>query len=157
MDDDSPYDICVSDDTDAHLGIDTDQIKRAVAVTLQRHQCPAAHISVAVVDDTRIATLNRKYLDHEGPTDVLSFNLSDAGDGAPLEGEIVLSSDTAAREAFERDHSVQAEALLYAVHGTLHLLGRDDQTAEDAAAMHAEENRILTQLGVGPVYGGADA
>jgi len=156
MDDDSPYEICVSDEEDAHQPIDTEQIKCAVTTTLRQHHCNAARISVVLMGDARITVLNRQYLGHDEPTDVLSFDLSESDDGAPLEGEIVLSLETAAREAARRRHSTQAEALLYAVHGTLHLLGHDDQTVESAATMHAEEDRILTQLGVGPVYGGAD-
>lgn len=156
MDDDTPYDLCVSEDEDALVRVDAEQIKRAVAETLQQHQCPAARISVALVDNACIATLNQQYLDHPGATDVLSFDLSEPDDNAMLEGEIVISWETAASQAAERAHSTEAEVLLYAVHGTLHLLRYDDQTEEDAHAMHAEEDRILTLLGVGAVYGDTD-
>ncbi len=154
MDDDSPYDICVSDDEDAHPRIDADQIKHAVATTLREHRPHPARISVALVNDARITALNQRYLGHHGPTDVLSFNLTAAHDGAPLEGEVVISWETAAREGAARGHSAEAEALLYAVHGVLHLVGYDDQNAADAATMHAEEDRILTLLGFGAIYGG---
>ena len=155
MDDDSPYDICVSDDEDAHQPIDAKQITRTVAETLRQHHCKAARISVALVNDARIAALNRSYLDHTGPTDVLSFDLSDDRNDATLEGEIVISWETAARQAARRGHSTEAETLLYAAHGTLHLVGYDDGTAKEAAAMHTEEDRILTLLGIGAVYGDA--
>ena len=153
MGDESPYDICVSDDEGPHQPIHADRIKRAVGETLRQHHRDAARISVALVSDAQIAALNRQHLGHDGPTDVLSYDLTEPDDGAPLEGEIVISRETAARQAARRDHSTEAEALLYAVHGTLHLVGYDDRTAEDAAAMHAEEDRILTLLGVGAVYG----
>ena len=99
MDDDSPYDIRVSDDEDAHQRIDARQITRTVAETLRQHHCKAAQISVALVDDAHVAELNRRYLDRCEPTDVLSFDLSDDRDDSPLEGEIVISWETAARQA----------------------------------------------------------
>ncbi|MCP4592626.1 MAG: rRNA maturation RNase YbeY [bacterium] len=152
MDDDSPYDISVSGAADALPPIDAARVREAVTAVLQRQGCRQACISVALVDDASIATLNQKYLAHEGPTDVLSFNLSDEEE-AELDGEIVLSWETAARQAAGRAHSSEAEVMLYVVHGTLHLVGLDDQQSADAAAMHAEEDRVLTELGFGAVYG----
>ncbi|MFH0982541.1 MAG: rRNA maturation RNase YbeY [Planctomycetota bacterium] len=154
MDEESPYDIDVAEDEAAPHPIPAERIKRAVAVTLQRHGRDAARISVALVDDARMAGLNQRYLGHPGPTDVLSFDLGESDAHAPLEGEIVISWETAAREAACRGHSIEAEAMLYVVHGTLHLVGFDDRSPEAAAAMHAEEDRVLTDLGVGAVYGG---
>lgn len=153
QDDDTSYDFSVSEDEDPHQHIDAGQIRRALRAVLQRHGCRRARLSVALVDDRRIADLNQAYLQHTGPTDVLSFDLRDAEQEAPLEGEIVVSTETAAREAARREHPVEAEVLLYVVHGALHLLGHDDQTEEQAARMHVEENRVLTALGLGAVYG----
>ncbi len=136
---------------------DTRLIRRAVSLALRQHQCRAARISIALVDDAGVAGLNRRYRGHDWPTDVLSFDLSAAEDGAPLEGEIVVSWETAAREAARRGHSIQAEALLYVVHGVLHLLGYYDRTVRGAARMHAEEDRLLTRLGFGAVYATARA
>ena len=93
-----------------------------------------------------------------GATDVLTFDLaeqSQAGaDRRHLEGEIVVSADTATRRAEERAHPVAAELALYVVHGTLHLLGMDDTTEQEAAKMHEMEDEILAAIGVGRVYGG---
>ncbi len=72
---------------------------------------------------------------------------------AVIEGEIVISLDTASREADRRKHSLEAELALYAVHGTLHLLGYDDQDEEKAARMHAVEDEVLVSVGLGRVYG----
>ena len=110
----------------------------------------SATISVAVVSDRRIASLNETYLNHPGPTDVLSFDL---GDG-PVDGEVVISLDTARRESQARGHSLAAELLLYAVHGTLHLLGFDDRTKADARRMRSEQERILTGLGFSSIVSG---
>ena len=132
-------------------------IRKAIEATLRRHRTPAAWISVALVDDGRMAHLNEFHLKREGPTDVLAFDLRDPptadhhADGA-VEGEIVVSVDTARREADKRGHSPGAELALYAVHGTLHLLGYDDQNEDDAACMHEVEDEILSAIGVGAVY-----
>ena len=103
--------------------------------------------------------MNKRYLKREGPTDVLSFDLRDGdadrdGDssGKAVDGEIVVSVDTAAREALRRGHSLDAEVALYAVHGTLHLLGYSDREERDAARMHEVEDEILTASGMGAVY-----
>ncbi len=161
MEEDSEYEIAV-----AHVCQGTPDcdalLRKAVAAALRRHQTAAARISVALVDDARIAALNQLHLHHEGATDVLTFDLRDgvapgaAPDGrvpAALDGEIVISVDTAAREARARGHDVDAELALHAVHGTLHLLGYDDRTEQTAVRMHALEDEILTQIGVGAVYG----
>ena len=111
-----------------------------------------------------MAELNDRHLMHDGPTDVLTFDLQDSDeiktgdldDPTSIEGEIVVSVETAAREAARRGHDSDAEAALYVVHGTLHLLGYDDADEEDAAAMHAVEDDILTAVGVGPVYRDAE-
>ncbi|UCG15403.1 MAG: rRNA maturation RNase YbeY [Phycisphaerales bacterium] len=150
MDDDTPYDICVACEC-GDLPISESELRRTIERTLARHACPKACLSVALVDDARIAAVNRQYLHRRGPTDVISFDLG--GDDHGVDGEVVLSAETARRESLSRGHSVAIEILLYAVHGTLHLLGFDDRTQAGAKAMHEEEDRILTELGYGPVYG----
>lgn len=85
--------------------------------------------------------------------------MSRGGDGAPpasvgvLEGDIIVSADTAAREAEARGHDLAAELALYAVHGALHLLGYDDADPADAQRMHDMEDEVLSAVGIGPVYG----
>ncbi len=157
MEDDSPYEISI-----VRAGVEQDVSDRklvdVVEATLRLHHVSKASISVALVDDPQIAELNAAHLSHDGPTDVLTFDLWDNKDrdgGAHdncIEGEIVVSVDTAAREAKSRGHDITTELALYAVHGTLHLLGFDDQASEDAARMHSLEDDILSSQGVGPVY-----
>ena len=122
--------------------------------------CRPPFVSVVVVGDDQIASLNERHLQHIGPTDVITFDLSDdegisADEAASraVEGEIIVSWDTAAREASTRGHTTEAELALYVVHGTLHLLGYDDHEPSDAATMHAMEDEILIGLGCGPVFG----
>lgn len=157
MEDDPPYEISI-----VRAGVEQDVSDRklvdVIEATLRRHHVSKASISVALVDDRRIAELNVAHLAHDGPTDVLTFDLRDEKNRSGgsrnnrIEGEIVVSVDTAAREAESRGHDITTELALYAVHGTLHLLGFDDQASEDAARMHGLEDDILSSLGTGPVY-----
>jgi len=109
-----------------------------------------AEISVAVVDDPTIEQLNRRYLSHDGPTDVLSFVLERSAER--LEGEVVVSGDTAGRTAPRFAWSAADELLLYVIHGTLHLVGFDDRTPDDRAAMQARERACLGRFGLEPRY-----
>lgn len=147
---DSPFSIDVAREY-AGLALEEAALRDAVVRTLRRFDRRAARISVAIVDDERIAQLNEQFLGHTGPTDCITFDLADS-DRDGIEGEIVISGETALREAVHRDHAPYAEALLYVIHGTLHLLGLDDTTEQQAARMHAIENDVLSDMGIGPLY-----
>lgn len=108
-------------------------------------------LAVTVVDDAAMADLHKRYKGAAGTTDVLTFDLREHSRD-PLEGDIVICLDEAARQAATRGHDVRVEALLYAVHGLLHLLGEDDEREEDAARMHRREDELLTAAGFGAVF-----
>jgi probable rRNA maturation factor len=130
--------------------IDEELVCRAVRTVLEGEQIPDVIVSLAVVDDPTIHKLNREYLGHDYATDVLSFLLSDAlpsDTSAPLEGEVIVSADTASRRAAEFGWQMQDELLLYVIHGTLHLAGFDDKTDADRAVMRAKEEQYLRSLG----------
>jgi len=103
-------------------------------------------ISLAVVDDATIARLHEEYLQQSDPTDVLSFAL-EQGEGC-LEGEVVVSAETAARRAPEFGFEAEDELLLYVVHGCLHLVGYDDASPEQRAEMRRREQSALKRLGI---------
>ena len=158
MDDDLSYDISVSLEAPCPIGAES-CVVGAVEATLARNKARSARVSVAVVDDADITQLNKRHLDRDEPTDVLAFDLR--GDSSAsvdsyrelvVDGDVVVSIETAQREADRRGHTVDAELALYAVHGTLHLLGHDDHVAEEAARMHEIEDEILTGLGFGRVF-----
>jgi probable rRNA maturation factor len=132
------------------------QLRRAIAHTLRRHRCKSADITLTLVSDVEIARLNRRHMRHSGATDVISLDFRDAAD-APACGELYISLDTARRVARRLGLSLSAELCLYAVHGTLHLLGYDDRAPADATRMHTKENQLLTQLGLGAVFGNVAA
>ncbi len=103
-------------------------------------------VSVAIVDDATIHQLNRSYLQHDYPTDVLSFPLH--REANRLEGEIIVSADTAAASAPGYGWSAAEELLLYLIHGTLHLVGHDDHAPEERRRMREAERACLARLGV---------
>ena len=94
-------------------------------------------LSVALVDDDRITSLNWRLLRHEGPTDVISFEAEEG------EGEIIVGVDVAERQAAEAGHSLTDELRYLLAHGALHVLGYDDSTPEQRAAMLRRQDEIL--------------
>ena len=132
-------------DEQTHLPLDRRLLRRAVRTVLRDAGVRKARISVAVVDDTTIARLNWRYLRHRGPADVLSF-LLDRSDG--LEGEVIVGAQTALRTAPQYGWPPHDELLLYAVHGTLHLVGQDDTSPTLRAEMQKRETAVLEKLGI---------
>ena len=104
-----------------------------------------AEVSLAFVDNPTIHLLNKRYLDHDEPTDVLSFPLSEPG-AKRLSGELVIGAEVAQAQATERGHDVQAELALYVVHGLLHLCGFDDKSEAAALDMRQRERHYLKEL-----------
>jgi probable rRNA maturation factor len=127
---------------------DLARLKKAVRQVLAETGIRAGEISIAIVTDERMHELNRQYLDHDFPTDVLSFVLDHDPAASRLEGEIITSADYAAREAQRYGWTTDDELLLYVIHGCLHLAGHDDQTPEGRDAMLAAETRHLAAFGL---------
>lgn len=109
-----------------------------------------AELGVAVVDDEAMAELHRRHMGIDGPTDVLTFDLSDRP--GEVVGDVAICLDEARRQAAERGHAVELEVLLYALHAVLHLTGYDDVDEASAAAMHAREDELLRAVGLPAVY-----
>ena len=101
-------------------------------------------LSMTLCDDEIIRGLNSEWRGLDTPTDVLSFPMDDA----QLLGDLVISLDTAERQAKERGHGLRDELRILMVHGLLHLLGYDHETsADDHAEMAAAERKLLGRLG----------
>lgn len=129
----------------AFLVVDPSAVRHAVAVALHAEQIPSAVISITIVDNPTIHRLNREYLQHDYPTDVISFALET---NPTIEGEIIASGEMACQMAIECGWDASNELLLYVVHGLLHLCGYDDLTPEDQAVMRQREREILGLLGI---------
>jgi probable rRNA maturation factor len=134
----------------ASLAVDEERLREAVENVLRAGGIATAEVSVAIVDDATIHRLNVEFLQHDYPTDVLSFLLERSGD--QLEGEIIASADTATRNAQQYGWSPADELLLYVIHGSLHLIGYDDSTDELQDVMRAAETQQLARFGLEPHY-----
>ncbi|MBA2434779.1 MAG: rRNA maturation RNase YbeY [Verrucomicrobiota bacterium] len=93
-------------------------------------------VDVVLISDRRMSELHRRFMQIDGPTDVITFQ----------HGEIFISVETAARQATAHRTSVLYELRLYLVHGLLHLHGFDDREESDRAAMAALQKRIVASL-----------
>ena len=134
----------IANDQDV-LEVDEALLKQAVKRVLQAERIDKATISVAIVDDTTIRPLNAQYLGHDYATDVLSFVLETT---PRLEGEIIVSAETAANSAARFGWQPHDELLLYIIHGALHLVGYDDLEREAKEQMRLQEQYYLEQFGL---------
>ena len=124
---------------------------------LENYQSENAEVSVLYTDDKFISELNLRYRGVEGPTDVLSFALKEDEDQdgeVPLEdmpdvlGDIVVSLETAARQAEAERKTLEQEVALLLAHATLHLLGYDHDEPEKEAVMWKRQGEILKEVGL---------
>ena len=114
----------------------------------------AGSLSVVFVDDGEMRDLNRRFLEHDHATDVLAFPFDEAMDG--VGGEVVVSVETAEREADARGRPFLDELLLYVAHGILHLTGMEDHTPAGRRAMQRAADRVLGDLDVDLTAEGAE-
>jgi len=122
------------------------QIVVAVRAAARFRGILEGEIGVAVVDDAAIEVINRQHLDHDYPTDVISFGYGlRENHGA---GELIVSRETAEREAHRLGWTLESELLLYVIHGTLHICGLEDTTREDRQIMRHAEQTVLAELGI---------
>lgn len=154
------------DDSQKVLKVDHLRLADVVRSVLAAEKCVSASISVAIVDNETIHDLNVRYLQHDYPTDVLSFLLEEELDtaslpipkGAPrgcgkrIEGEIILSTEMAKQMAAKYRWQPLDEVTLYVVHGLLHLCGYDDMSRKEQALMQQREREVLADWGLAPHY-----
>jgi probable rRNA maturation factor len=133
--------VFIDDGLDLPLG--AERVERAVAWALAAEGVEEAEVSVAILDDEQIARLNREYLDHEGPTDVISFPLH--APGQPVLGDIYIGAEQARRQAAELGVELAEEVLRLALHGTLHVLGYDHPEGEEReeTPMYRRQEELL--------------
>ena len=107
-------------------------------------------VDLTICDDETIHALNKEYRDVDRPTDVLSFPMLefDLPDVWVSLGSIVISEETARRQAEEYGHSLKRELCFLAAHSALHLLGYDHETDEEREEMEALQREILHSLGI---------
>ena len=125
------------------------KIQQTASVILNALGYPDAELSILIVDDQQIAQLNHQYLNRQGPTNVIAFSMRQGpfSDIAPnLLGDVVISIDTAQREAQSAGISMQDRFDQLLIHGTLHLLGYDHEHSAAEARKMEEKTKELLQL-----------
>lgn len=130
------------------LAIDEDRLAQAVVRVLAGEGRTPAEVSLAVVDNAEIHRLNAQFLQHDYPTDALSFVLGEGPLG--LEGEIIVSAEMAADQAARFGWQAGDELLLYVIHAALHLAGYDDLEPDTEPVMRARERHYLASWGLTP-------
>jgi probable rRNA maturation factor len=120
-----------------------EELEEVVRFVLEEEDVSIAEISITLLDDDEIARLNRDYLGHDGPTDVITFPLE--GPVVTVVGDVYIGMDQAARQAGEQGVALREELLRLAVHGALHVLGNEHPTGDDreTASMYLRQEELL--------------
>lgn len=127
--------------------IDKNKIIECADYVLKAMNEDDAELSLVLVNDTYIRNLNWKYRRKDSATDVLAFSMRDSrGLSGSILGDVVISVETAKREARKRKKDFQEELDLYFVHGILHLLGYDDEKPRARKKMKEKEKELMGRL-----------
>jgi len=121
-------------------------VRRRAARLLRLLGEERSELTISLVGDSEMQRLNAAYRGKDRPTDVLAFAMREgkraAGDELVL-GDVIISLDTAARQAESRGHSVDEEVTMLLIHGVLHLLGYDHERSPDEARRMKRKERAL--------------
>jgi probable rRNA maturation factor len=128
------------------LIVDESRWIRAAELILRDAGVKGGNLSIAAVDDAEIHRINREFLQHDYPTDVLSFVFDE--DRNAFDGEVIVSAEMAIRNAPEFAWPPTDELLLYVIHGTLHLVGFRDKTDAERIEMRQAEAKYLRSCDV---------
>ena len=126
------------------------RMKRLARRLLRAEGCPETiEASILLTGDEGIRILNRDYRGIDSPTDVLAFSQTEGEDFGPDTGEnplgdVVISVETAARQAKEHGHTLDKEIDVLLAHGLLHLLGYDHETPQDEKKMFQRQGELLS-------------
>ena len=135
--------------------LDTRRLRKITLALLGELQVVEAELGITFVADEEMTLVNETFLQHEGSTDVITFDhtleqdsrrkATDSNNGS-VHGELFICVDEAVRQAKRFRTTWQSELTRYIVHGVLHLLGHDDHVAADRRKMKREENRLVRKL-----------
>ncbi len=125
--------------------LDRPRLREIVRQVMAEEDIKDYEISLAFVDNPTIHGINKRFLEHDEPTDVITFPYSS---GKVLVGELVIGVEVALEQARVGEHEVDAELALYVIHGLLHLVGYDDKDAHDRKQMRVRERYHLNGLGL---------
>jgi len=131
--------------------VDLNRLRRSLQRLLRKLDCEGREVSLLLVDDGQIREINRKHLDRDRPTNVISFAMAEGDFGhlhPEILGDIVISVETASRDARSASLDLMDELEFLLIHGLLHLLGYDHEPpeAERAGEMKIRERELFFQL-----------
>lgn len=135
-------------DTDDNHIPDRSDFEKWVSLTLKDHS--QTEICIKIVDENEIQTLNNNFRSKNKPTNVLSFPNDDEQD--EYLGDIAICASIVAKEAEEKNIPVNSHWAHLVIHATLHLLGHDHMTDEEATAMESIEIKLLQELNISNPY-----
>lgn len=124
-----------------------ERVKSLVAATLQAERVRDALISVSFVGTTVMTRMNKEYLGHAGPTDVISFGMGREAAGLPAVGDIYICVEVARRNATRLGVTLRDELARLVVHGALHVAGREhpEDGTRTSSPMWQKQERILAR------------
>ncbi len=130
---------------DVRVGLAIARVTAVARATLAREKVRDAMLSITFVSNAAIARMNSRYLDHNGPTDVISFGFAGSRKKSPVVGDIYIAPAIARANALENGVPIREELARLVVHGTLHVLGYEhpDADARVSSAMWKRQERIL--------------
>ena len=124
-------------------------IRKTAQALLNALDSPDGELSILILDDPQIARLNQQYRNQQGPTNVLAFPMQEgdfSGINPDLIGDVVISIETAAKEAEQMEMSVTQRFNFLLIHGVLHLFGYDHEKSEEAAAQMDQKSEELNKI-----------
>jgi probable rRNA maturation factor len=130
------------------LNVSRARVRAAAIATLRAERVSNAMLSITFVGRATMTELNRRYLRHHGPTDVISFGLGRHGKADAVVGDIYICPEVARTNARRQGVSAGEEVLRLVVHGTLHVLGHDhpESAARTKSPMWRQQERILARV-----------
>jgi probable rRNA maturation factor len=130
------------------LMVSRTRVREAALAALKAERVRDAMLSITFVGRAAMSELNRRYLGHRGPTDVISFGLERSGKRGAVIGDIYICPEVARDNARRQGVPIGEEVLRLAVHGTLHVLGHDHpiDASRTASPMWRRQERILARV-----------
>jgi probable rRNA maturation factor len=130
------------------LSVSRARVKEAAVAALKAERAKDAMLSITFVGRAAMSQLNRRYLGHHGPTDVISFGLGRVGQRGAVVGDVYICAEIARENARRQGISAGEELLRLVVHGTLHVLGHDHPTGtgRTTSPMWLRQERILARV-----------
>ncbi len=139
----SSFEILINNTLD-HYEINAIRLKKSVETVLANEKLRKARISVVLTEDDTIINLNKKFLNKDDTTDVLSFEIEKNDKAGLIEGEIYANLNQIERQAVDYNVSFESELFRIVIHGVLHLIGYDDKLEKDLLRMREKEDHYLS-------------